>query len=122
MGKFLRDPLLHMDDNGKTMTLMEDLIYLDDIGRLWVASKGLETDGASIPRFMWRVIGSPFTGKYRRAAIIHDAYYQDPEGRTRKDIDKMFYEAMRSDGVIWLKAQAMYRAVRWFGSENFISR
>jgi len=30
------------------------------------------TDGASIPRWLQPIVGSPWSGKYPRAAVIHD--------------------------------------------------
>jgi hypothetical protein len=60
--------------NYRTFELVNDLTYIDPKGREWYAQHGLITDGASIPQFLWSVIGSPYTGNYRRAAIIHDYY------------------------------------------------
>lgn len=106
-------------NDGRQMKLLEDIVYTDSNNKVWIAHTGLIFDGASIPRFMWRVIGSPFVGKYRRAAIIHDQYYTyGLEGHpveSRKDTDKMFLEAMEELGVSWWKRKMMYRAVRWFG-------
>jgi hypothetical protein len=34
-----------------------------------------DVDGTSIPQMFWWVIGSPYTGDYRRAAVLHDAAY-----------------------------------------------
>jgi len=33
-------------------------------------------DGASIPRLLWRVVGPPLRGTYRRGALIHDPAYK----------------------------------------------
>jgi len=101
--------------NGRDMMLVEELSYVDQQGKVWTAKTNVPYDGASIPRFLWRAIGSPFTGHYRRAALLHDSYYADHRGETRKDVDKMFYQAMVEDGVARIKAQSMYYAVRWFG-------
>lgn len=115
---FSGNPRVEWVDDDREMKLLEDLIYVDSSGDIWTAKAGLIFDGASIPRFMWRVIGSPFTGKYRRAAILHDQYYQEPNGKTRKQVDKMFKHAMREDGCSVWKAQLMYNAVRMFGPDD----
>ena len=61
-------------DGYEMFRLVEDFsVQVDDL--LLTAQAGMLTDGASIPRFFWRFIGSPLMGKYRRAVIIHDAGY-----------------------------------------------
>ena len=74
-------------------------------------------DFASIPRLFWRLIGPPATGKYRRAAIIHDYLYRFGHllGISRKQADAIFREAMRCDGVGRIKAGLIYQAVRLAG-------
>jgi len=95
-----------------------------DIRTLYRAPIGILLDGASIPRFFWRVIGSPFTGRYLRGSVIHDAGYKGrllsgPSERSlgkcpldRKAIDNLFYRLMLARGVSKKKAEAMYAAVR----------
>jgi hypothetical protein len=68
-------------------------------------------DGASIPRFFWRVIGSPFVGRYRSAALLHDALYS-AEIYSRRKCDHLFLVAMANDGVVWWRRNAMWAAVR----------
>lgn len=104
----------HNDNSFDKYELVEDLKYIDSERREWFAWKGTVTDGASIPRFLWTVIGSPYTGNYRRAAVIHDFYYTNLF-RYKEDVDEMFYDAMISDGVVKAKALLMYYAVVRFG-------
>ena len=67
--------LLENDDRNEKYNLYRDLIA--DYGECTLhVDKGLHTDGASIPRVFWRLIGSPLMGKYRRACIFHDAGYE----------------------------------------------
>ena len=33
------------------------------------------TDGASIPRYLWSIVGSPWTGNYPQAAVVHDKLF-----------------------------------------------
>jgi Protein of unknown function (DUF1353) len=102
------------DPNFRNFKLGEDLKYIDPKGREWFAWRDLVTDGASIPQFLWSVVGSPYTGNYRRAAIMHDFYcshiYREWQG-----VSNMFYDAMLTDGVSKLKALLMYYAVVRFG-------
>ena len=75
---------------------------------------GFDFDGASIPRALWSVVGSPMTDGYQRAGCLHDALYAS-EYFPRGICDKLFLEAMKSDGVSYVKRTAMYNAVRMFG-------
>ena len=75
---------------------------------------GFKTDGASIPKIFWSVVGSPFTGLYRRAALIHDYLYFSQTTK-RNYADKIFLEAMKVLKVSWWKRRMMYAAVRLCG-------
>lgn len=76
------------------------------------APRGLETDGASVPRLLWP-IANPY-GQAFLAAVIHDALYQ---ARTmdRHEADAVFLQAMADCGVPWWRRNAMWAAVRLFG-------
>ncbi len=96
------------------MELLEDFSFVDAKGTSWQAPAGSIVNGASIPRILWPVVGSPFAGRYRRASVLHDVACQE---RTRpwKKVHKMFYQAMRADKTPKAKAKQMYKAVRMFG-------
>src|SRR3954451_307848 len=67
-----RAAITQIDDH--LWELTEDLFYHDASKWIWKAPKGYRTDGASIPWPLWSFVGSPFTGRYVKAAIIHDVY------------------------------------------------
>jgi hypothetical protein len=101
-------------ENGREMILLEGVGFYDKKHTLWHAPEGSIIDGASIPRFFWRAIGSPFVGKYRRASVMHDVYCVK-RTYSHEDVHKMFYDAMICDEVPEEKAQIMYQAVKTFG-------
>jgi hypothetical protein len=103
-----------MDPNGRDMVLLVNFVYIDPKGQLWGAPAGSKTDGASIPQAFWSIIGGPFEGKYREAAVIHDVAC-DQRSRSWKDVHYAFYTAMRCSGVDEMKAKIMYYAVYNFG-------
>ena len=72
---------------------------------------GFVSDGASIPRIFWTIIGSPWTGKYAKAAVVHDFLY-DRQLFTRKKSDRIFIEGMKILGVGWFKRKIMWFSVR----------
>lgn len=92
-------------------------------GRGITVPSGFSTDGASIPRWLWSVIGAPWDARYARAAIVHDFLYVQRGATkrnryTRRDADRIFYEIMLDDGVPKWRAWAMWSGVRaggWIG-------
>lgn len=101
-------------DDGRTMEILSHAEFHDPEGNVWEVNPGDLVDGASIPRFFWRLIGSPFVGKYRRASAFHDVYCKAKK-RKYKKVHAMFLEAMKCDKVGKTKRTSMYRAVTTFG-------
>ena len=93
------------------------LVYNDGIVQLTV-HQGFDFDGASVPRGLWPVIGSPMTDGYQRAGCLHDALYAS-HVFDREICDQLFLDAMKADGVRYTKRYAMYWAVRAFGSSSY---
>jgi hypothetical protein len=96
------------------MTLITELRYTDPQGLVWVAPIGSVVDGASIPRYLWSIMGGPFEGKYRNASVLHDVAYGE-HNRPWQDCDRMFYYAMRCSGVSAVEAKTMFYALYRFG-------
>jgi hypothetical protein len=95
----------------RNMRLLEAFWYIDPQGRRWDAPQGSIINGASIPRTLWSSIGSPFTGNYRRASIIHDVSLRTP-GIVRDDTDTMFYFACMAGGCLLMESKFLYAGVR----------
>lgn len=108
----------HLDplwlDDGRFMQLKRPFGYEDPQGCWWVAPAGTLTNGASIPRFFWRIFGAPFTGLYRDIAAIHDAECV-LQAEPWRDVHAMFYWGCRAGGCSALRSWLMWVAVRLFG-------
>jgi hypothetical protein len=102
------------DQDGRTMTLLNELRYTDPKGVIWIAPAGSVIDGASIPRALWSFMGGPFEGKYRNASVLHDVAY-GMQNKPPAEVDRMFYNAMRCSGVSAAEAKTMYYALLRFG-------
>ncbi|MBE7522108.1 MAG: DUF1353 domain-containing protein [Burkholderiales bacterium] len=94
----------------RRMRLLEDFAYVDPKGKTWLAPKGSVTDGASIPRGLWTIVGAPFEGQYREAAVIHDVYCETKTER-HQDVHRIFYYASRAAGVSEFYAKVLYGGV-----------
>ncbi len=68
-------------------------------------------DGASIPRALWSLIGSPYHPKFQAASLVHDYLYKY-QLCSRKEADKVFYWILRANGVSKDQAKQMYLGVR----------
>src|SRR5439155_1031595 len=113
-GYYSGDPITKWNPDGRTMTLLTELSYTDPNGLIWDAPAGSVVDGASIPRYLWSIMGGPFEGKYRNASVLHDVAYGEHK-RPWWDCDRMFYNAMRCSGVSIGEAKTMYYALYKFG-------
>ena len=113
-GYYNGDPITKWNRDGRTMTVMSDLTYTDPHGEVWDAPAGSIVDGASLPRYLWSIMGGPFEGQYRNASVLHDVSY-DRHNRPWQDCDRMFYNAMRCSGVNVVEAKTMYYALYKFG-------
>jgi hypothetical protein len=110
IGRLIWTPL----PDGVHMELVDKFGFRDERGLDWPVPKGTRVDGASIPQALWSIAGSPFTGKYRDASVIHD-YYCDTRLRPWRDVHRVFYEAMIVSQVSEARAKVMYTAVYFAG-------
>ena len=106
--------IIKPESDGVHMTTVEAVEFVDRQGRKWMVPSGTKTDGASIPRPLWSIVGSPFTGLYLKAAVLHDHYVRTKQ-RSWMDTHDVFYEAMVSSGVGAQQALVMWAAVYRFG-------
>lgn len=113
-GRFFGDVVALWLKDGRKMRLMEDFHFIDKSGKKWSAPEGSIVDGASIPRMFWASIGGPFSGRYRRASVLHDVACVE-RTEPHKKVHKMFHQAMLADKTPKAKAKEMYIAVVTFG-------
>lgn len=117
----------------KDAVLMEDW-HIDDVcGFRFTVPAGTRTDGASIPRFLWRICGHPLQVPRVYAATLHDWLYggtrpadaalQDasalPSDLTRKEADECYRALLLHFGVAAWRASIEYYALRLFGAAHY---
>ena len=113
MSEFTELPTTQLLPGGTKRKLVKPFSYYikKKGGDTIVVPAGFITDGASIPRFAWSIIGGPMSGKYVAAAILHDWLYHI-QTFSRKKSDLIFLKAMAVLGVTRLKRKTIYWAVR----------
>lgn len=100
--------------DGRSMQLTDQFAFIDCRELRWAVPGGARIDGASIPQFLWSITGSPYTGKYRDASVVHD-FYCSVRSRPSDATHRMFHEAMIVSGVSSQRAAVMYAAVKYAG-------
>jgi len=103
------------------LMLWSTLSYYDKWSeRVFIVPAGFCTDGASIPKSLWHIVGHPFQAQVREAAVVHDYLYSclDELGLTRKEADQILYDICVELGMSEVKAQSFYLAVRAFGGAH----
>ena len=112
MSKFTSSLIVSIPPDGEIRTLIKPFSYSVGNNKVIIEVPiGFITDGASIPKIAWSIIGSPMTGKYIYAAVLHD-YCYFIKTFSRKKSDQIFLEAMEILGVSKLKRKIIYYAVR----------
>ena len=116
-GRFSGDPdaiWLTEGSPDRRMCLVTEFTFTDPKGKLWITPAQYRIDGASIPRALWAIVGSPYTGDYRRASIVHDKACDDAQGdkAKRRAADRMFYHACRAGGCSIRQSTILYLGVR----------
>lgn len=100
----------------KDYELLSELTYENDKLRI-TALPGLITDGASIPKFLWSIIGCPFTGKYVGSAIFHDVLYASHVVNV-KTLNSLFEEMLKDNNVGYIKRTVMCMGVKMYTRLN----
>ena len=90
--------------------LLKPFSYNDSKGVAWDVPEGFISDGTSIPEPLWIVVGGPYSGPYRDAAVIHD-YFCYTKNRRWEDTHNVFLEAAFNRGTPDWKAEYMYAGI-----------
>jgi len=89
-------------------------------GEYYTVPAGFETDGASIPRLLWRICGHPLTIPRLYAALVHDWLYSGGDvDATRKDADDLYRDLQIALGISKVKAYTEWSALRMFGGSHW---
>lgn len=111
--RFDNQPVLLPEYKTDLWRLGNDWYFYIDGKTFWVPT-GYTYDGASIPRPVWSIIGSPFEPRYMAAALAHDwLYLMHLVGRSVAD--EVFFQLLRQCGVGLWRARIMWGAVRSCG-------
>lgn len=98
------------DGPDREMMLLAPFSFVDESNVTWNVPRGAIVDGASIPKWLWTLVGSPYVGDYRRASVVHD-YFCDVRTKPSDAVHLMFYEAAITGGVSVGGAKILYAGI-----------
>ena len=111
--------------SGLELEIIDDNLFIlskdksvESLGYSVTVKKGFDFDGASIPKWLWSIYGSPLNGNYVVASLIHDGLYASQKV-TKSISDKIFLDVMKQSNVGYIKRTSMYLAVKLFGGKDW---
>ena len=103
--------------NSDTYMLRDELSFENSKYKVTI-KPGLLTDGASIPKVFWSIIGCPLNGKYVGSALIHDGLYAS-HVLSKEESDLLFLDMMEHNKVSLWRRKLMYWAVKFGGGSSY---
>ena len=106
------------------ITLLEDMPFtIPPDGFLWLLPRrlrvpaGYVSDGASVPRFLWRILSPQVCNTTLGPSIAHDWLYDKHKryGLSRRECDLWYHGALYDNGYPGWKCDLTYIGVRLFG-------
>jgi len=102
----------------RRIRLTEPFLAVTSLGTLTVP-RGFISDGASIPKAAWSVVGHPFA-RFLEECVIHDWFYSSHNRFfTRLQGDNILRELMWNRGLPLWKVASFWLAVRLGGGRSF---
>ena len=108
---------LQVESDGQYWKLLSPLVFESDKYGEIIVPVNFLTDFASVPRIP--LIYAIFGNTSHSAATLHDYLYSGLQDISRKDADAVFLEAMESRKQSKWHRKVMWKAVRWFGKDNY---
>ena len=106
----------------KPFTLLNNIAYLsgkykdEEVYKI-VINKGYNWNGANIPRFLWRIVGSQYNPEFLPASMVHDWLCEHKDFIIKDGVkisSDIFKDILILYGVSKSKAWIMASAVRTF--------
>ena len=101
----------------KPLVLINNVdVYLEDKKKskqyTFTVHNGYDYDGASIPRFLWRIIGSKENIEFKVAALVHDILCENHNyvDNDRYFADKVFERLLETGDVCAFKRWLMFHS------------
>lgn len=107
-GRWLDPMFVLLNDDGRNITVFTAVRFETPTGVVYTIPDGFVSDGATLPRAAWSLLGGPLSGKYRRASVLHDYLLRTVDKETAHLV---FRWAMQADGCSEEQVEQFYTAV-----------
>lgn len=103
---------INCNDRKKPLYLSENVVFIVEYANKRIRQqikRGFKSDGCTIPKIFWSLIGHPQTPEFLPASFIHDFILQHPEivHNNLKFSSKIFLTGLLNEGVHPFKAKLM---------------
>lgn len=98
-----------------TMLLVNEFSFQQANGKSWVVPAQTTLDGRFAPPLFTQLMGHPFEGGFRKAAVVYDYVVKDMT-QPWPETQRMFYEASIVEGVLPIEAKVMFMLMNAGGS------
>lgn len=95
--------------------LQETLLFRQGGGMEWISPEGAIVDGRSVPTLFVQLTGQPFESSFRKSAVTYD-HAVKRKHREWELVLRMFYDALRTEGVEEAEAKSMYLVLSGSGT------
>ena len=103
------------DSKGNIIVLLESVTETFKNKEITLPA-GFQSDGCSVPEFLWDSISPAIDPRTLRAGLFHDYLYRNqPRDWTREEADCLFYEFCREDGLGLRRSLNAWLGLRIFG-------
>lgn len=109
---------LELEIVNENLFILSKDMTVESLGYSVTVKKGFDFDGASIPKWLWSIYGSPLNGNYVMASLIHDGLYAS-QLVSKSLSDMIFLDIMKQSNVGYIKRTSMYLAVKLFGGKDW---
>ena len=109
---------LELEIKNENLFILSKDKTVESLGYSITVKKGFDFDGASIPKWLWSIYGSPLNGNYVVASLIHDGLYAS-QLVSKSLSDNIFLDVMKQSNVGYIKRTSMYLAVKMFGGKDW---
>ncbi len=108
------------DDKGCTQIRLLEPLPFEYNGVRYEIPAGFVSDGASVPRFFWRLVDPPITAATLVPSVKHDYIYRTKRKiMTRREADILYYNDLLANGYNRTKSRLTYVGVRIGGGSSW---
>ena len=87
--------------------LNHKLVFRQANGKEWVSPPGSVVDGRAVPTIFVQLVGQPLDSSFVKSAVSYEVAVRNKQ-RTWQAAQRMFYEAVLTEGIEPSEAKAMY--------------